>query len=665
MKLLSPAGDFDSLKMAVYNGADEVYLGIRDYNARNNITGFSIDNLKEAVDFAHIFGVKVHLTVNILFRDDEIQSALDLIVEAYNIGVDAFIVQDLGLASLVHEHYPIIEMHASTQMGIHNLEGVRAVESLGFKRVVLSRETPLDEIKRIRDNSNVEIEYFSQGALCVSFSGNCYLSSYEHDASGNRGKCKQLCRLPFTLSKDDKDIKSGYLLSAKDFNMLDRLRELEDAGVTAIKIEGRARRPYYVATATRVYRNALDGRRVGDKDLSLAFNRGFTHGYFNGNSNILSKVQGHNGIEIGSVKEVNTGKRFNEVYIKTNYDLVCKSSLKFFLNGEEVCTISPYDVVRVGNLVKITTTANIPVGAKVNLITDAKKEEIALSFARKREIDIEITALENSPIMAQINIAYESIQINGDVLDDAKSAPLSISDIEKCFNKSEYFAPKIRCNLGNVFMPKSRLNEFRRMVYDEVTRRLTEMKRESLTKIKIQPPKQVKVLDDYTIINEFTTTDAKNIILDLYDYSSENVASLVDKYMGKSIYLNLPNFALKPDIKYLRDLVTKYKLGVVINNVYGVTFNCEKIAGGGMNVYNSFSARLLDMPIFVAEECGLDAPKINMPYMTLRHCPMKEFLNANCDKCPYMDGYKYRMSSGKEFNLKRKKLSSCTFYLTD
>ena len=256
MKILSPAGEMESLKMAVYNGADEVYLGVKGFNARN-IEGFDLETLKQAVDFAHIYRVRVFLTVNILFNNDEIQDALDLIVDAYNLGVDAFIIQDIGLASLMQKYYPQIEIHASTQMGIHNLEGVKFVESLGFKRVVLARETPIEEIKRIRDNSNIEIEYFVHGALCVSFSGNCYLSSYLFDASGNRGKCKQLCRLPYRLKYEDEVLKYGYLLSAKDFNMLDKLEDLEKAGVNSLKIEGRARRPYYVGVATKMYADAI------------------------------------------------------------------------------------------------------------------------------------------------------------------------------------------------------------------------------------------------------------------------------------------------------------------------------------------------------------------------------------------------------------------------
>ena len=196
MKILSPAGNFESLKMAVYNGAKEVYLGISNFNARNNIEGFSESDLDDIVFFCHIHGVKVNLTVNILFKNEELQDAVNLVVRSYNKGVDCFIIQDLGLASFLHENYPEIELHASTQMGICNLEGAKYVEKLGFKRVVLARETPLEEIRNIKRNTNLEIEYFVQGALCVCFSGNCYLSSYLCDASGNRGKCKQLCRLP-------------------------------------------------------------------------------------------------------------------------------------------------------------------------------------------------------------------------------------------------------------------------------------------------------------------------------------------------------------------------------------------------------------------------------------------------------------------------------------
>ena len=186
-----------------------------------------------------------------------------------------------------------------------------------------------EEIKRIRQGSNVEIEYFAQGALCVAFSGNCYLSSYLCDASGNRGRCKQLCRLPYTLEKNGKTLASGFLLSAKDFNMVNKIKELKEAGVDVLKIEGRARRAFYVASATKEYYNAINKNKVSQENLQLAFNREFTEGYFNGNGNIISKFNNHIGIHVGKVLKVINGKKFNEIFIASNRSLNAKSTFKF------------------------------------------------------------------------------------------------------------------------------------------------------------------------------------------------------------------------------------------------------------------------------------------------------------------------------------------------
>ena len=458
MKILSPAGNFESLKMAVYNGADEVYLGISDFNARNNIEGFTIETLVDAVNFAHIYHVKVHLAINILFKNSELASAIEIVGKAINLGVDAFIVQDLGLISLINKLYPMADVHLSTQMAIHNLEGILALKKYKFSRVVLARETPLEEIKRIKKNVDIEIEYFVQGALCVSFSGNCYLSSYLQSASGNRGKCKQLCRLPYTLYKNDKKLKKGCLLSAKDFCMIDRLKDLKDAGVDAIKIEGRARRPFYVATATRQYRNALDGKKVNIEDLKLAFNRNYIEGYFNGNGDIISNVQSHIGLLVGKVTGFKAGKNFNQVFFTSNRKIYPKSTLKFLFNASET-TISAFDLKELGNNnFVLTTTSLVEKGASVHLIVDSESENKALSFVKKRNIDIEIFAKTGQPIRAEFEISGKNYAIEGDVLTEAKSQPLTKEELENNFAKSEYFLGNIKIGqLENVFMLKKNL----------------------------------------------------------------------------------------------------------------------------------------------------------------------------------------------------------------
>lgn len=669
MKLLSPAGDFESLKMAVFYGADEVYLGVKDFNARNNIEGFNLESLKKAVDFAHIFGVKVHLTVNILFSDEELKNAVDLVVTAFNMGVDAFIVQDIGLASLLHKYYPEIEMHASTQMGLHNLEGVKFAEKLGFKRVVLSRETLPDEIKKIKQNSNVEIEYFAQGALCVSFSGNCYLSSYLCDASGNRGKCKQLCRLPYTFEKDGRVLKDGFLLSAKDFNMVSRLSDLAEVGVDAIKIEGRARRPFYVAVATKEYRSALDELGFSEDNLRLAFNRKYTAGYFDGNDNIISSFQNHIGIEVGRVEKVNFGKKFNEIFVRSQRKLNKKSTFKIFENGIEKSVLTAFDLQEVGkNLYRITTTQKVSVGAKVNLIVDNTLEEKLLSKVVKKKVEICVFAKENEKIRADVKCDEVEFSFEGEVCQRALKQPLSEEEVAGNFQKSEIFEANVKCDLGFVFMQKQKLNEFRRGVFEKLESELVSKFYKNV------PFKQIDFVSDEHIekletVQVVESLDCKlvgeNIVYspEIYDLSEIEKMKERCESEGREFYLDTPNFALEKDVELLKNIIEKAKVKIVANNLYTLDFDTEIVVGGGLNVFNEQTANFLGKKFFVAE--GGVGEKVPFPYMTLRHCPMKANLGASCDKCPYQEGFEYRMQNGKVLKLKRKKLSTCTFYLTD
>jgi len=668
MKILSPAGNFECLKVAVFNGADEVYLGVNEFNARNNIDGFNMETLKDAVDYAHLFGVKVSLAVNILFSDKELQSALDLIVDAYNLGVDSFIIQDLGLMSLLYENYPQIELHASTQMGLHNLEGVLEVLKFGVKRVVLARETPLAEVKRIKENTNVEIEYFVHGALCVSFSGNCYLSSYLFDASGNRGRCKQLCRLPYTLLDNGKAVKNGYLLSAKDFDMSKRLKDLKDAGVDVLKIEGRARRPYYVATATRSYKRALNGCSVNYDELELAFNRNYTEGYFNGNGKIISDIQNHIGIKIGKVERVNNGKNFNEVFISSNRVLTPKSTFKMFSNGVEKNTLTAYDLTKVTNgKYRLTTTQKVNVGDVVHLISDANKELEVLAQSLKRKVELNLEFNENAPMTANFTVGEKTYLVKGDECSLALKQPLSIEEIMQNFSKSDYFIAKLNVvNLGKVFVPKQKLNEFRRNVFRHLYERITYIDREKLEKMTIKVSNTINSFSNFAFVEDLKILpDAKNVIYSPETYSLQDVLTLkgVCDAKDKKLYLDTPYFALEKDIKHLKNIVKESGVGVVANNYYALNITGNVVIGAGLNVYNKHTAKTHAKPVITAESNV--AERINAPYMTLRHCPIKSHLGGDCNNCKYTHDIAYKMDSGKVLKLKRKKLSDCTFYLTD
>lgn len=282
IELLAPAGSMEALRAAVQNGADAVYLGVGAFNARQGAKNFTLETLREAVQYAHIRGTAIHLTVNTLATDRECPQVAELIAAAARLGVDAFIVQDLGVVSMCRQIAPQVPIHASTQMSIHNLAGVKQAARLGCSRVVLARELPREEIAQICRNSPVEIEVFGHGALCMCYSGQCYMSGLIGRCSGNRGQCKQPCRMPYGYGR----FEEKYPLSLKDNCLIAHLQDLEAMGVASLKLEGRMKRPEYVATVTRIYREALDSGSVTQNQmnrLAASFSRqGFTDGYFTG-----------------------------------------------------------------------------------------------------------------------------------------------------------------------------------------------------------------------------------------------------------------------------------------------------------------------------------------------------------------------------------------------
>lgn len=277
IEILAPAGGTEQLIAAVRSGADAVYLGTGKLNARRNAVNFEGDSLREAVSYCHGRGVRVYVTLNTLVKDGELSSVKKEMESVASCGADAVIIQDLAVAELFKRHCPSMPLHASTQMGIHNLEGALAAKELGFSRVVLARELSLDEIRVICEKSGLEIEVFVHGALCMSFSGSCYLSSILGERSGNRGLCAQPCRLDFKTGD------RGYALSLKDMSYVSYIHELINAGVASLKIEGRMKRPEYVSAAVRACVQAVSGAKPDLLNLRAVFSRsGFTDGYLTG-----------------------------------------------------------------------------------------------------------------------------------------------------------------------------------------------------------------------------------------------------------------------------------------------------------------------------------------------------------------------------------------------
>jgi Collagenase and related proteases len=335
IELLAPSGDMESVYAAVNNGADAIYIGGSKFSARAYAKNFSLEDIKEIVEYCHDYGVKVYVTINTLIKQKEMAEVLEYINQLEQLRVDAVIIQDLGLAKAIFENFKGLEVHASTQMSVHNKEMSLFLKDMGFSRIVLARELALEEIKEISEV--VETEVFIHGALCVCYSGQCLMSSMLGGRSGNRGRCAQPCRLPYQIvNKLNSETKQGYLLSPKDICTIENISEIIESGVTSFKIEGRMKRPEYVAGVVGSYRKAID-RYVNEKvlmdtkdekkKLLQLFNReGFSKGYIFGNTGkdmmaynypkntgiILGRAIDNNLIELVEEVSINDGIRVKD-----------------------------------------------------------------------------------------------------------------------------------------------------------------------------------------------------------------------------------------------------------------------------------------------------------------------------------------------------------------
>ncbi len=498
IELLSPAGDFECLKAAVCNGADSVYFGGNFLNARASAKNFEGETLKQAIRYAKTRNVKTHLTLNTLVKDNEWEDAIALAAEAYHYGIDAVIVQDIGLAQELKKRFPDLSLHASTQMSAHNLEAVLALEKLGFDRVVLSRELSINEIEYICQNSNVEIEVFIHGALCISYSGQCLFSSTIGGRSGNRGKCAQPCRLPYTLLENEKAIDKGYLLSTRDLMGLEYIPRLLAAGVSCFKIEGRMKPPEYVATVTRIYRKyidrALDGKQLHidkqDKtDLLQVFNRGgFSTGHLSSSANtklIFPEKPNNMGIYLGNISKLQPSKGL--VTLELNEPLAIGDTISFekenskytisemMQNGNNIPEASPKMRVTIGRM-----KGNLSVGDKVykmasKALTTQAKNSYTLAEEKKFPLVCHISIRKGKPVCMSVAPASENTLYGNQTLEmcsaiypeEAIKTPLTrervIAQISKTASTPYYFK-QIDVDLeSGVHLPSiAGLNELRR-----------------------------------------------------------------------------------------------------------------------------------------------------------------------------------------------------------
>ena len=516
IELLSPVGDFECLKAAVQNGADAVYFGANLFSARAFASNFDDNILEEAINYAKIRGVKTNLTLNTLIKNNEVADAINLAKKAYEYGIDAIIVQDLGLARYLIKNFPGLHVHGSTQMSVHNLNGVHKLQELGFSRVVLSRELSIKEIEEICKNSDIEIEVFVHGALCISYSGQCLFSSMVGGRSGNRGKCAQPCRLPYQLIENNqanqKVIDNDYLLSPRDLCGLEFLPQLVNAGVSCLKIEGRMKTPEYVATVTRIYRKYLDLAISGQsfiideqdkKDLLQVFNRGgFSNGHLGNtpNRNLIYKEKPNNmGIFLGKVSNFNNNKGHisftTEDYLHVGDTISIENKKhetslytisELMIKDNNIKEAKPGDNIKIGRM-----KGSISVNDKIYKISDKKLTSSALDTLdkelRKIPLNCKLVVKHNSPIsISLLGNNIETTIISDIIPVNAINNPITKERLIEQFSKTtntpfEISNFEIDLDDGLFIQSISSLNELRRQAISEYQQKLiSSFKRNSI-----------------------------------------------------------------------------------------------------------------------------------------------------------------------------------------
>ena len=464
IELLAPAGNIECANVALHCGADAIYLGVKAFSARQGAENFDINVFSEFVKKARFYGVKTYIAMNTVVKDEELEEFLRVLLCVWNAGADAIILQDALLGKAIKEKYPQIVLHLSTQAGICNENGAIFAKKCGFSRVILARETPIDEIEKI--TKVIETEAFVQGALCTAYSGQCYFSSFVGGNSGNRGRCKQPCRKLYAYNRNGNEEKC-YALSLSDLCVGEDIEKLIKAGVTSFKIEGRMRRAEYVGAAVRYYRALLDGTNQKDmlSDLKRTYNRGnYTKGLaFGQDKRFLSTaIQGHLGEKVGVVKVINGKYLVDSRFIPKTGD-----AFKILRDGKEIGGATFEKIQDKGFI--IASKTKLKNGDCAFITTDTSVNERILKQKRKQILHIALDFTENQlPI-----VEGEGVRIVGEQpLQSAKSHALTKEELCACFRKTDGLSAEIIFDKitihGNIFIAKSELNAFRRQFYAEL-----------------------------------------------------------------------------------------------------------------------------------------------------------------------------------------------------
>jgi len=714
LELLAPVGSMEALEAAVMNGADAVYLGGKLFNARQYASNFEYEELMEAVSYAHLRGVSVFVTVNILLDDKEVSDALDYVKYLYEIGVDGIIVQDIGFASMVREVFPELQIHASTQMTINNLEGARHLEELGFTRVVLAREVPYKEILRIKNNSDIELEVFIHGALCFSYSGQCLMSSLIGGRSGNRGTCAQPCRMEYSIIDAKGNIAGNldkrHYLSTRDLNTLDEVGELINAGVKSFKIEGRMKRPEYVATVVSAYRKAIDsgsdsltkGERVNVEQI---FNREFTKGHTFGDfgKKFVSVERPDNrGRVVGKV--ISSDKNKIQVLLSENVDVGDGLEWDTYHNdrsgtkaqfsgqkGEKIWIGRIKDTAPEGSPFRKTSSAELLGNAKKSYINTDKNLPLSMKIRLK---------IGEKPILTVEFMEFSETATGDKVVETAVKTPISGERISEQLAKlgdTVFSMESLEIDMDdNSFINVKDINALRRNAVERLSEKVVanfvkypvinfKDKKDSVMSFSKLPKDKKMLTVRVSNQKQFDQMNLKKVDrvylgfneslkgnLEILKSNSIEAFYLSDKILYKED-LDILESTINTNLSQL-DGVSASNVGTVefLKNKFNLTIHGDI----GLNVFNSYTLNYfrkigingltlspelnLGQINEIAEKTGGEVEAIvygYLPVMISRNCPMAYLKgckdDSGCETCSYANGYMLKDRMNKNFRMDR------------
>ena len=587
MKIVAPAGNMERFYSAISATADEIYLGLKGFGARRNAENFTVEELKQAIDYAHLRGSRIFLTLNTIMTNREIELLYPTLKDLYNYGLDAIIVQDLGYAEYLHKNFPSIEIHGSTQMTVANYHEINYLKELGFKRIVLPRELSFEEIKEIRKNTDMELEVFVSGSLCISFSGNCYMSSFIGGRSGNRGMCAQPCRKEYKTSCGEK----SYFLSPKDqLYGLDEIKKLQEIGVESIKVEGRMKDVSYVYETVSYFRNLINGIDKEENTPKL-FNRGYSKGYFYDNDKtIMNRDYSYNmGEKIGEV----VGKS-----IKLDEDVVSGDGITFVSKDYKNLGGTYINKIAYKNEKLVLT---FPEGTKYIFRNYNKRlnDEISKKIKntdKKLEINFDFTAKLNEKLILKTYLEDENgnrilnlEEISETLTQKAQKRAISEEDIKEKLTEigdSEFTVKNIKIDIDeNIFIPLSELKNLKRNAVEKFREKIlsyfrrdldSELKENNQEYFKLEIEKdEPKDLEIRVIVsneeqknflenikNEY---NIKEIYYRTYDIAKQSMLSQhnLDNKLASNLYELLENKNSAVMLNWNMNIVNSYTISVL------------------------------------------------------------------------------------------------------